>query len=98
MNFILSTPSRYVDALKKENVAWPTKTGDFLNEDRSDDIDQGAFSSGASMKKQIKDASGQYYALSKTFARKVIDNKVSQEEAAKYVKTSEALLDQISVM
>jgi len=51
MNFILSTPSRYVDALKKENVAWPTKTGDFLNEDRSDDIDQGAFSSGASMKK-----------------------------------------------
>lgn len=79
MNFIMSTPSRYVEALKKENVAWPTKTGDFLNEDRSDDtFEQGAFSSGAGMKKQIKDASGQYYALSKAFARKVIDNKISQ--------------------
>jgi hypothetical protein len=27
----MSTPGRYVDALKKENVTWPIKYGDFMN-------------------------------------------------------------------
>lgn len=27
----MSTPGRYVDALKKENVAWPVKYGDFMH-------------------------------------------------------------------
>ena len=31
ITFVMSTPGRYVDALKKENVTWPIKYGDFLN-------------------------------------------------------------------
>jgi hypothetical protein len=31
MTFVMSTPGRYVDALKKENVTWPVKYGDFMN-------------------------------------------------------------------
>jgi hypothetical protein len=27
----MSTPGRYVDALKQEKVAWPIKYGDFMN-------------------------------------------------------------------
>jgi hypothetical protein len=38
MNFIMSTPTKYVEALKKENVAWPEKTGNFFNEFRGNSI------------------------------------------------------------
>jgi hypothetical protein len=40
MNFIMSTPTKYVQALKKENAEsyFPRKYGDFLNEDRSEGI------------------------------------------------------------
>ena len=31
ITFVMSTPGRYVDALKKENVTWPIKYGDFMN-------------------------------------------------------------------
>lgn len=31
VSFVMSTPGRYVDALKKENVKWPIKYGDFMN-------------------------------------------------------------------
>jgi hypothetical protein len=31
MTIVMSTPGRYVDALKKENVTWPIKYGEFLN-------------------------------------------------------------------
>jgi len=98
MNFIMSTPTRYVQALKRENTAWPVKNGNFLNQHEKKYITQGAFSSRPSFKKHIRDASAQYYALAKAFSRQVIDSKVSKDQAEKYVKTSEDLLDQISVM
>tara|TARA_B110000285_G_scaffold197567_1_gene229327 strand:- start:105 stop:290 length:186 start_codon:yes stop_codon:yes gene_type:complete len=31
MTFVMSTPTKYVDALKQEKVEWPVKYGDFLN-------------------------------------------------------------------
>jgi hypothetical protein len=31
ITFVMSTPGRYVDALKKENVTWPIKYGDFMS-------------------------------------------------------------------
>ena len=45
----MSTPGRYVDALKKEKVKWPVKYGDFMNyfeEDRWDKSNPFAFWSG----------------------------------------------------
>jgi len=40
MNFIMSTPTKYVEALQKENAmsSFPNKYGDFLNEDRSEGV------------------------------------------------------------
>lgn len=51
MNFIMSTPTKYVEALKKENVTWPEKTGNFFNEFKDEHIKQGSFSSRADFKK-----------------------------------------------
>jgi hypothetical protein len=42
MTFVMSTPGRYIDALKKENVSWPVKYGDFLPYDNQNDGDKPA--------------------------------------------------------
>lgn len=62
MSFIMSTPSQYVDALKKENIKWPLKQGDFMNYYNPDGKPDyhfwsGYYTSRAGFKKQIKDAS-----------------------------------------
>ena len=100
LNFVMSTPTKYVEALEKENAksSFPSKYGDFLNEDRSEGVNQGLYSFRPSFKKHIKDASYQYYSLAYQFAHKVIDLNVTQEQADKFVKSSEQLLDQISIM
>jgi hypothetical protein len=71
--------------LKKEEVKWPIKYGDFLNyyeaesrRPRPDGRTQFSFWSGyytsrPAFKKQIKDVSALFYSQSKLFARKVID-------------------------
>lgn len=58
MTLVMSTPGAYVDALKAENVKWPVKYDDFLNyyEDKWS-FWSGYYTSRASFKKQIKDAS-----------------------------------------
>ena len=96
----MSTPTKYVEALEKENAksSFPSKYGDFLNEDRSEGVNQGLYSFRPSFKKHIKDASYQYYSFANQFAHKVIDLNVTQEQADKFVKSSEQLLDQISIM
>jgi hypothetical protein len=53
----MSTPTKYVDALKNENVAWPQHTGDFFNEARVEGMNQGVFTSRPAFKKHIRDAS-----------------------------------------
>ena len=98
MNFIMSTPTKYVEALKRESVAWPAHTGDFFNEARIEGMNQGVFTSRPAFKKHIRDASAQYYTLSKDFARKVLDKNLPKDQADKYVKANFDLLDQLSVM
>lgn len=98
LNFVMSTPSKYVAALQRENVAWPQHTGDFFNEARVEGMNQGVFSSRPAFKKHIRDASAQYHTLSKEFSRRVIDKDVSKDQAQKYVQASFDLLDQLSVM
>ena len=69
--------------MKKEEVKWPIKYGDFLNyyeAEKKRPIGRNQFSfwsgyytSRPSFKKQIKDVSALFYSQSKLFARKVID-------------------------
>jgi len=78
ITFVMSTPGRYVDALKKENPVWPIKYGDFLNfaekeGDKPKEFWSGYYTSRPDFKKQIKDASAQFYSQSKLYSRMVID-------------------------
>jgi alpha-mannosidase len=67
MEFIMSTPTKYVDALKKENVKWPVKYDDLTNYFQKFETGthreywSGYYSSRPDFKKHIKDASNQYY-------------------------------------
>jgi alpha-mannosidase len=85
MTFVVSTPGRYVDALKKENVTWPIKYGDFWRyfEDykgKEYRFWTGFYSSRPTFKKHIKDASAQFHSQAKLYARMVIDQKLSEND------------------
>lgn len=77
----MSTPGKYVDALKKENVKWPIKYGDFMNYFEEEDPSKkqpypfwsGYFTSRPSFKKQIKDASALAAAQNQLFALQMLD-------------------------
>jgi alpha-mannosidase len=80
ITFVMSTPGRYVDALKKENPVWPIKYGDFMNYAEAPDAASGDklfwsgyYTSRPDFKKQIKDASAQFYSQSKLYSRMAID-------------------------
>lgn len=78
----MSTPSRYVDALIKENVTWPVAYNDLSVYDTRYDKGEntprqfwtGYFSSRPDFKRHIKQASNEYYAESKLHAKMVINN------------------------
>ena len=54
----MSTPSEYIDALKKENLTFPVRYGDAMPyADGDNDYWSGYFSSRPGAKKQVKDAS-----------------------------------------
>lgn len=65
MTFVMSTPGRYVDALKKENVTWPVQYDDFMNYYEKKEMNSGSafefwsgyYTSRPDFKKHIKDSS-----------------------------------------
>lgn len=73
MKFIMSNPSAYVNAVKKENIEWPVKTFDLVPYGMDNDYFwSGFYSSRPSLKKHIRDASSIYSAENSLLARKVI--------------------------
>ena len=63
ITFMYSTPSKYIDAVKKDNVEWAVKYDDgFPYSDNVDDYWTGFFSSRATHKKMIRDISSHYHA------------------------------------
>ena len=56
MKMFYSTPGQYIDALKAENITWPTKYDDmFPYADNPQDYWSGYFSSRQAAKKQVRD-------------------------------------------
>ena len=90
MTFKMSTPKRYVDALKKENTAWPVWHGDFLQyfEKIGDGFWSGFYTSRPAFKKQIKDSSALYQASSKVYALGMIDQKSDENMIKNYLNAS----------
>jgi alpha-mannosidase len=83
----MSTPSMYVDALMKENITWPVKYNDLSRYDTRYDHGEdtprqfwsGYYSTRPDFKRQIKQASNEYYAESKLHAKMVINSQLSNE-------------------
>lgn len=73
-----STPSEYLDALKKDGVIWPTKYDDGLPySDNPEDFWTGYFSSRPTKKKMTRDLSSNLHASSNLMALKVIEEGIS---------------------
>lgn len=81
MSFIYSTPTKYVQSLKDENITWPViKNHDFLPYAKEHNIYwSGFFTSRPGLKKQVKDYSALYHSQQKLYARQLIDQKSSSE-------------------
>lgn len=73
MTFIMSTPSRFTDALKKEKVTWPVKTDDIFPYLDNTLFWTGYYSSRPALKKHAKDASAFFNAEQNVFARLQLD-------------------------
>jgi len=56
ITLMYSTPSQYIEAVKKENIKWPTKYGDgFPHSDAAGDFSSGFYSTRPGKKKQVRD-------------------------------------------
>jgi hypothetical protein len=80
MVFVQSTPQTYVNALKAENIEWPTRSDDLIP--YASDPDRywtGFYSSRPGFKKSIKDASANLGAHSHLFARSIIKQNATEE-------------------
>lgn len=73
ITFMYSTPSQYLDALRKDNVTWAVKYDDgFPYSDNLEDFWTGFFSSRPTKKKQTRDASSNLHSSQKLMAQKVL--------------------------
>ena len=76
-----STPSKYIDAVKKYNVKWTVKTDDgFPYSDNANAYWTGYFTSRPTDKIYIRDASRQYNSFSQLAALKAIDQRTTDSE------------------
>ena len=74
MTLLYSTPGMFVDALKSQNITWPSKTTDMMPyADVPDEYWSGYFTSRANSKSQIRFAQANIHASNKLFADKVLN-------------------------
>lgn len=74
MHLVMSTPGRYVDALKKANVPYPVYYNDmFPYSDEKDDFWSGFYSSRPSSKIAIKHGSAHLHASNLMFSQRVLN-------------------------
>ena len=93
-----STPSDYINALKKEKITWPIRYEDSITyADGDNDFWTGYFSSRPGAKKQVKDASSLLGAQNKLFAQKVIKEGVKQKVVDEIMEAKRLMLEQLSV-
>ena len=74
ITIMYSTPYMYIDAIKKQNLTYPTKYDDmFPYADQKNEYWSGYFSSRANSKRQVRLAQANLHASSKVFSIKVIN-------------------------
>lgn len=96
--FRYSTPSEYIDAQQKHNVAWPTKYDDMMPySDAPLNFWTGYFTSRANDKGYIRTGGHQLHASSQLYAEKMFDQTLSETEAKKIVASTEIMLDVVGI-
>ena len=80
IEFIMSTPSRFTDALKAENVTWPVREDDLFPYVIDQQYWTGFFTSRPAIKKHVKDASAFFNAEQNVFARMQIDQNTTTKD------------------
>jgi hypothetical protein len=95
---LMSTPSQYIEALKKENIVFSSYYNDmFPYSDEKDEFWSGFYTSRPNTKKMVKDGSAYLHATSKAFALKAIDQKTKDEEITKILEAKDGLFDSMGV-
>ena len=98
ITLMYSTPSQYIDAVKKENIKWPTKYDDgFPYSDAAGDFWSGFYSTRPSKKKQVRDLQANLHASQKLFARKVLQANTTDEEVKKILHIKDEYLSALGV-
>ena len=93
----MSTPSRFTDALKAEQVKWPVFEGDLFPYVINNQYWTGYFSSRPAFKKQAKDASAFFNSEQDVFARLQIDQNTTQKDIKKINEDSFLFNDALGV-
>ncbi len=97
-NFRYSTPSDYVDAIKKYNVSWPTKYDDmFPYSDLPTQYWTGYFTSRANSKSYARTGSSFMHASNLLYVEKIIDQSTSESDIKHILESSFSMHDAIGI-
>jgi hypothetical protein len=97
-HFRYSTPSDYVDAVKKHNVTWPTKYDDMMPySDSPQNFWTGYFTSRANDKGYIRRGSHDLHASNLLYAEKMLDQSMPDTELAKIIASKYDMLDVMGI-
>ena len=94
-----STPSKYINAVKKYDIEWPVKTDDgFPYSDQPNSYWTGFYTSRPTDKIYIRDISRQYHSFSQLAALKAIDQRTSASHLNELLAQKDQFLDIIGIM
>ena len=98
ITIMYSTPYMYVDAIKKQNLTYPTKYDDmFPYADQKNEYWSGYFSSRANSKRQVRLAQANLHASNKVFSNKIINQKTEDSEIKSIQDAKDAMLDAMGI-
>jgi len=97
--FEYSTPTKYINALKKQKVSWPTKYDDmFPYSSGNTDWWTGYFTSRANAKGYIRRASSNLHSSSILYAQKMLDQSATDKEIHSTMAANYVMKDAMGVL
>lgn len=98
-HFVYSTPTKYIDAVKKQNIKWPTKYDDMFPYASGDtDWWTGYFTSRANAKGYVRRASSNLHSSSILYSQKMLDQQATKEEIFSVLEANYGMLDTLGVL
>lgn len=94
MNLFFSTPTRYINEMKKAEVDWPVRHHDMFPYSDSDDVFwAGIYSSRANDKLLFRRSTANLHASNKIFARKMLDRSTPPQMMYRIQKAQNRMMD-----